>query len=272
MPELTVLSLGGGVQSTALALMAETGRFDSKPDVAFFADTRWEPPRVYQTVAAVRERVSFPVETVDNGRSLADDVEAGVQAQGRRFTPIPLFNSDGGQGQRQCTRQYKIAPIQTAIRARLGIETARGLAAGTVEQWMGISTDEALRASDNRLRWIRNRFPLLEAGISRRDCAEWMAEHHPDVPLGKSACVGCPYHDREAWRQIALTLPNEFARAVRIDHALRTEGHTEREFSDTLAYLHPARIPLDEAVAMSAGTDSLFPDTEMVCDSGHCFV
>ena len=270
-----MLSLGGGIQSTALALMADAGRFDNCPDVAFFADTRWEPPRVYETVEAVRERVSFAVETVSNGRSLADDVEAGVQAQGKRFTPIPLFNSDGGMSARQCTRQYKIEPIQAGIRRRLGIEHARGLPAGTVEQWMGISTDEALRASDNRLKWITNRFPLLEAGLSRRDCAAWMAEHHPDIPVGKSACTGCPYHDKEAWRQIALTLPDEFARAVRIDKALRTPGHTEMDLKTkpgNLSYLHPARRPLDEAVAMAANTDSLFTDIEMVCDSGHCFI
>ena len=38
------LSLGAGVQSTVLALMAERGDHGlSKPDVAIFADTGWEP-------------------------------------------------------------------------------------------------------------------------------------------------------------------------------------------------------------------------------------
>ena len=43
------LSLGAGVQSTVLALMAERGEYGlPKPDVAVFADTGWEPPSVYE--------------------------------------------------------------------------------------------------------------------------------------------------------------------------------------------------------------------------------
>jgi len=43
------LSLGAGVQSTVLALMAERGEYGlPKPDVAVFADTGWEPPEVYE--------------------------------------------------------------------------------------------------------------------------------------------------------------------------------------------------------------------------------
>lgn len=39
MKKLTVLSLGAGVQSTALALMAAKGRITPMPDCAIFADT-----------------------------------------------------------------------------------------------------------------------------------------------------------------------------------------------------------------------------------------
>ena len=46
-PTLTVISLGGGVQSTVMALMASRGAFDRVPDCAVFADTRWEPPSIY---------------------------------------------------------------------------------------------------------------------------------------------------------------------------------------------------------------------------------
>ena len=49
-PSLTVISLGGGVQSSVMALMASGGAFDRVPDCAIFADTRWEPPSVYEHV------------------------------------------------------------------------------------------------------------------------------------------------------------------------------------------------------------------------------
>ena len=46
-PRLRVLSLGAGVQSTTLALMAARRDIDPMPDCAIFADTGWEPEAVY---------------------------------------------------------------------------------------------------------------------------------------------------------------------------------------------------------------------------------
>src|SRR5690606_33579649 len=47
-PDLRVISLGAGVQSTTLILMAARGEFDVMPDCAIFADTQWEPKAVYE--------------------------------------------------------------------------------------------------------------------------------------------------------------------------------------------------------------------------------
>ena len=49
-----------------------------------------------------------------------------------------------------------------------------------VEQWMGISTDEALRMRDSPQKWILNRYPLIEMGMSRSDCIEWWRENYPN--------------------------------------------------------------------------------------------
>ena len=43
-----VISLGAGVQSTVMALMAEAGDIGPRPDCAVFADTGWEPKEVYE--------------------------------------------------------------------------------------------------------------------------------------------------------------------------------------------------------------------------------
>ena len=42
-PLIRILSLGAGVQSSTMALMADQGAFGKKPDAAIFADTGWEP-------------------------------------------------------------------------------------------------------------------------------------------------------------------------------------------------------------------------------------
>ena len=45
--KLTVISLGAGVQSSTMALMANEGLIDPMPDCAIFADTQNEPQYIY---------------------------------------------------------------------------------------------------------------------------------------------------------------------------------------------------------------------------------
>ena len=73
---LTVISLGGGVQSSVMALMASGGAFDPMPNCAIFADTHWEPPSIYTHLEWLAARLAFPLYIVDNGRSLREDAKA----------------------------------------------------------------------------------------------------------------------------------------------------------------------------------------------------
>ena len=61
---LHILSLGAGVQSSAMALMAAKGELEPMPDCAIFADTGAEPWHVYDQVDEIQEEVPFPVYTV----------------------------------------------------------------------------------------------------------------------------------------------------------------------------------------------------------------
>ena len=45
---IRVISLGAGVQSTTMALMAAQGEIGPMPDCAIFADTQGEPRKVYE--------------------------------------------------------------------------------------------------------------------------------------------------------------------------------------------------------------------------------
>ena len=60
---LHVISLGAGVQSTTLALMAAHGEIEPMPDAAIFADTGAEPPEVYEHLEWLRggNVLPFPV-------------------------------------------------------------------------------------------------------------------------------------------------------------------------------------------------------------------
>ena len=105
--QLTVLSLGAGVQSTTMALMAAHGEINSMPDCAIFADTGWGPRAVYDHLAWLRSPnvLPFEVHVVRNG-NLRESTLARRNTTGGRFSAVPWYinNPDGshGMGRRLC--------------------------------------------------------------------------------------------------------------------------------------------------------------------------
>ena len=279
----TVISLGGGVQSSVMALMANEGAFDRIPDCAIFADTRWDPLSTYEQLTWLRDRLSFPLYVVDNGRSLREDVKALTNHSGsRNYVDIPVYlKGRGGEGdgigRRQCTDNYKIRLIRRRIRELLGLKLRQRVPAGTtVELWLGISTDEAIRMKTSRDRWMTNRYPLIEAGMPRSDCLNWWMKRY-DRPIERSApdrvegrlCVACPFQSRQRWVETKRRWPELFAEAVETDDRLR-DGLA----LDKTPYLHSLRRPLAEAVALDEagmGTDGQRDGFGNECE-GHCVV
>ena len=270
---LTVISLGGGVQSSVMALMASQGAFDAIPNCAIFADTHWEPPSLYTHLDWLAERLGFPVYVVDNGRSLREDVKTFTNHPGNHsFVDLPVYlkGRDGGSdgmGRRQCTEHYKIRPIQRKIRELLGLTKGQRVPSGTaVELWLGISTDEAIRMKPSRDRWIQNRYPLIEAGMSRKQCIAWWQARY-DRPLERSACIGCPYQSRQRWVETKRRWLELFAEAVGIDANLRGRLAFAKE-----PYLHPRRVPLAlvaEPVRVPVGSDIRLIEADRLRE-GHC--
>ena len=128
----------------------------------------------------------------------------------------------------------------------LGLRPRQRVPAGTtVELWLGISTDEAVRMKDSRDKWMTNRYPLIEAGMSRSDCADWWDARYPDRPLERSACVACPFQSRQRWIETKRRWPELFAEAVEIDANMRGGLAYVKE-----PYLHARRLPLAQAVAL----------------------
>ncbi len=252
-----MLSLGGGTQSTVLALLADQEVLGPKPDIAIFADTDWEPEAVYQNITWLRDKLSYPVVTVTNGRSLRDDVISGTNTSGAPWLTIPVWLSDldgnpAGVNWRQCTSNYKVAPIQREVRRRLGLAHRSPVPATTlVEMWLGITTDESERMRTAQEPWIVNRYPLIDANMSRDDCIDWFNAEYPTRNLPRSACIGCPFHSDDAWIAIRNTDPDAYAEAIMIDTMLRNDGHNAARMFRKQAFLHHRRLPLSVAVERS---------------------
>ena len=244
---LRVLSLGAGVQSTTLALMAAHGEVGPMPDCAIFADTGWEPRAVREHLAGLMSPnvLPFPVHIVSAGDIHADLLRAG---SGERWASIPAFTRtvkrgriDIGMIRRQCTKDYKIVPIRRKVRELVGLTRRRSPDYPIVEQWIGISFDETIRMKPSFEGWQVNRWPLIEKGMSRHDCLRWLERHGYPIPP-KSACVGCPFHSDDRWREIRDGDPQSWAEAVEVDRAIRTGLRGIRGE----VYLHRSAVPLDE--------------------------
>jgi hypothetical protein len=215
---IKVLSLGAGVQSSTLALMIARGELPPV-DCAIFADTGWEPKAVYDWLNWLEVQLPFPVVRVSAGNLRADQLSRS-NTTGGRFAAVPWFtlspNGKKGMNRRQCTAEYKLRPLQRKVVELMGGKRPSG---GCV-MLIGISTDEAWRMKPSRVRYIINKFPLIEIGITRQQCLLWMERNGYPMPP-KSSCIGCPFHSDAQWR--ALT-PQEFADAVEVDRAIRNVG------------------------------------------------
>lgn len=237
---IRVISLGAGVQSTTMALMAAHGEIMPMPDCAIFADTGWEPKAVYEHLAWLMSPnvLPYPVHCVSGG-NLRQAVIDHSNTTGGRFAVVPWFmrmpNGDSAMGRRQCTKEYKLYPIRRKVRKMLGGKTPRGGA----EVWLGISTDEIMRMKPSANRYMVNRWPLIERRMSRSDCLRWLERHqYPQPP--KSACIGCPFHGDAQWRALRQRL-DEWADAVEVDAAIRNQpGFRGKQF------MHRSLMPLAE--------------------------
>jgi hypothetical protein len=240
---LRVLSLGAGVQSSCLLLMSLAGELP-RLDAAVFADTGWEPRAVYAHLD--RLQATAQAAGVLVYRVSAGDLRAGALDPDRRFASMPLHvrRTDGGRGmvRRQCTREYKVSPIRRQVR-----QLWQAAGRPPVQQWLGISLDEAHRMRSSGVKYVSHHYPLVDRRTTRADCQDWLAGHGwTKVP--RSACIGCPFRSNQRWRELRDHAPGEWADAVAFDHAIRG-GHAGRGRPELhgRAYLHHSLVPLDQA-------------------------
>jgi hypothetical protein len=243
----TFFSFGGGVQSSGLAalLVASPEVFAAKgiplPNQIIFADTGAERGAVLQNVEVIFQRLrakGFDCVTVQKE---GDTIESD-----RGLASAPWFfpDEEGKRGQlpRQCTSDYKIRPIQKAMRALQGIAPRQRN--NTVNLWLGISTDEARRAKPDASQWVNRMFPLLDLGLDRGTCSILSEKVFGYAPP-KSACYFCPYTHPSQWITLRNNDPDTFQRAVEVDKRLRQpDGSPKLRGAKYGYYVHPSLSPL----------------------------
>lgn len=260
--QFSVISLGAGVQSSTMALMAAHGEITPMPECAIFADTQAEPESVYRWLDWLEPKLPFPVHRVTKGNLGEAALRVRTSKAGNKYSQhtIPAFISTdrGAVGllMRQCTQDFKIDMLMRKVR-----ELRKGRDA---VQWIGISLDEIHRMKPSRLPYVEHRWPLIDLRMRRYDCLRWMKSHGYTEPP-RSACVFCPYHSNAEWRRLRDDEPEAFERAAQFERDLQETARAIGEWRG-VPFLHRSLVPLETVdLAADSHPDLFGNECEGMC-------
>jgi hypothetical protein len=266
---LRVVSFGGGVQSTALLVLAAQGQIDFRTFLFANVGSDSENPATLRFVRDVAmpyaEAHGLAVHEVKRVQrdGTAETLYGRLTRPGSRSLPIPVRMSNGAPGTRSCTVDFKIAPIGRWLRAHGASPDSPATVA------IGFSTDEIHRCNRKVAQpYEIPEYPLIDLGLSRAACQAAIARAGLPIPE-RSACWFCPYRRPGSWAEARRDTPELFWRAVELERLLN--DRRDRLGRDPV-YLTRFGRPLDQAIAKAQ--PSLFPaspDGPETCDEGHCW-
>lgn len=187
-----ILSLGGGLQTTALVIMLAERQLEV--DAVIFADTGGEKPETY-----------FYIENYIKPLLLSINVEFIVVKHHRetlyencwRLHNVPSIKW------RWCTDQWKVRPVQKISKKAI--------------QLIGFSLDEKRRADKQyeRVKVVRS-FPLIDMGKTADDCRRIISDYGWPRPI-KSSCFFCCYQRLYDWHWLKNSHPELFQKALELE-------------------------------------------------------
>jgi 3'-phosphoadenosine 5'-phosphosulfate sulfotransferase (PAPS reductase)/FAD synthetase len=264
---LRAVAYGGGVQSTALLVLAATGRIDF--GTFLFANVGHDSE--HPATLAYVERYAKPY-AAEHGIALhelhrrrrdgtTETLYGRLTREGSRSLPIPVRMSGGAPGTRSCTADFKIRVVGRWLREHGGSAENRATVA------VGISVDEIHRANARKVeRYERLVYPLLDLRMRRTDCAAVIRAAGLPVPP-KSACFFCPLHRAGAWTVMRHDEPELFARSVALEKLLNAR---RAALGRDPVYLTRYGAALDRVVPAGVAPLPLPDNGDGGCDNGWC--
>lgn len=267
---LTTISYGGGVQSTAMLVLAVQGRLGYPVTDALFANVGDDSEHP-ETLRYVRE-IAMPYAagggvTVHelNRVKRTGDVETlwgRLMKPESRSLPIPVRMDNGAPGNRSCTADFKIKVVGKWLKAHGANE------ANPATVCIGISTDEVIRVSNKRaMPYEKPVYPLIDLGLDRSACQSVIADAGLPVPP-KSSCFFCPFHRPQMWAEMRRDEPELFWKSAELEATLIAR---RKALGKDPVYLTRFAKPLPEAIGEAQDMLPGFaPDTD-TCDEGYCW-
>ena len=235
---LNILSFGGGIQTTALAVLIAEGKL--KVDAVIFADTGGEKPETYwymenYTWEILQGHTEFI--TVKNElKSCQPDLYGWLW----RYGQIPPVH-----GKRLCSIKFKRETIDRYFKGQKH------------ETMIGFSLDEMNRAA----KYPNNLHPLIDMGITADACQLIIEEYGLPFPL-KSSCYYCPFQHPVEWNWLKSHHLDLF------DKALELEAHYHDRRPDMIDFGLVRGTPLRNY--KEGIQPEMFADIGYSCWTGHC--
>jgi len=237
----TIISYGGGVQSTALVVLAMQRGWQIDEIVHVdLLDAESPATREY-----VKHFACWLRETYNRGITILQRDLYGDMMANPAFTPAPWRARDGSfMLRRQCTRQYKVEPIRRYLYQQYKREK--------IQLMLGISVDEFHRMRDSGSARIENVYPLVDERLNRNDCRAIIERAGLAAPP-KSSCWFCPYRSARSQAELLRQYP-----------ALREMGEElERRIND-----ERRKRGKDEIAVLRTG--AALEDQSDFCEEGFC--
>lgn len=189
------LSFGGGINSTALAIVAIKDGWRGK---IIFSDTGAEWPDTYCHIDYFEKKYlnKFGLNVIKLGPRHAASRDKRIRENSlieycERYKIIPLASV------RWCTLGWKVEPIQQYI--------------GNQDSMIGIAAEEAHR--------VKGRIaPLVDMSIDRMGCIKIIKDENLTVPP-KSGCWMCPFQSDPQWKLLWQKHPRLFYRALDLEES-----------------------------------------------------
>jgi hypothetical protein len=237
----TVISYGGGVQSTALVVLAMQ-RGWTIDEIVHVDLLDAESPATRAYVAQFRQWLR---ETHQRDITIIQRDLYGDMLNNPAFTPAPWRAKDGSfMLRRQCTRQYKVEPIRRYLYGKYKRERIRLM--------LGISVDEFHRMRDSGSARIENVYPLVDERLTRNDCRAILERAGLTTPP-KSSCWFCPYRSARSQAELIKQYPTLRKMGEELERRINDERRTRGK---------------DEIVVLRAGGAS--EEQSDFCEEGFC--
>lgn len=266
---LTTISYGGGVQSTAMLVLAAQGKLGYPVTHALFANVGddSEHPATLDYVRTVA--VPFAEQRGIHMRELYATTADGkprtlynlLLTENTPSIPIRL-EPVGMPANRSCTNHFKVQVIAKYLKEQGATATNRATVC------IGISTDEIHRADGGKAKpkYQNSVYPLIELGLSRADCQKVITDAGLPLPR-KSACFFCPYTRGNQWAEMRRDEPDLFEKACAIEDAINAKRSQQGK---PPAYLSRLQSPLRDMPAAQDLLPLFGPDAD-TCDEGYCW-